>query len=72
LEKANPNFYAKNRKCRPLEHRHRGAVLSQIFMPRGAFLVGILKFVKFAKPPQITPQIVALKLPANLLELDRG
>jgi hypothetical protein len=42
------------------------------FLPRGAFLVGNLTFVKFAKAPQTTPQMVALKLLANLLELHRG
>jgi hypothetical protein len=40
------------------------------FLPLGAYpLVGISTFVEFAKAPQITPQMVALKLLANLLEL---
>jgi hypothetical protein len=42
------------------------------FLQRGALLVGNLTFVKFVKSPQITPQMVALKLLANLLERHRG
>jgi hypothetical protein len=44
----------------------RRRTFANFYLPRGAFLVGIQTFVKLAKAPQIIPQMIALKVLANL------